>query len=105
MALNTITLTLINIAAVLVTTLNNNQSIILKHASCKSENNAFTSTNIYNKTLYFRDSLIVCVADTLTCIFAGFVIFSFLGYMAGRLGVEVKDVAKDGKVLYICNTV
>jgi hypothetical protein len=22
--------------------------------------------------------------------------------MAGRLGVEVKDVAKDGKVLYIC---
>ena len=43
-----------------------------------------------------KDSLIVCVADTLTCIFAGFVIFSFLGYMAGRLGVEVKDVAKDG---------
>jgi len=36
------------------------------------------------------------VGDTLTCIFAGFVIFSYLGYMADQLNVEVKDVAKDG---------
>ncbi|XP_063402684.1 sodium-dependent proline transporter-like [Mytilus trossulus] len=43
-----------------------------------------------------KDSIIVCVGDTLTCIFAGFVIFSFLGYMAGRMNLHVKDVARDG---------
>ncbi|KAK3101057.1 hypothetical protein FSP39_000622 [Pinctada imbricata] len=43
-----------------------------------------------------KDSLIVSLGDTLTCIFAGFVIFSYLGYMAGKQGVDVKDVAQDG---------
>ncbi|XP_069141841.1 sodium-dependent proline transporter-like [Argopecten irradians] len=43
-----------------------------------------------------KDSIIVSIGDTLTCIFAGFVIFSYLGFMANKLNVEVKDVAKDG---------
>ncbi|XP_060081370.1 sodium-dependent proline transporter-like [Ylistrum balloti] len=43
-----------------------------------------------------KDSVIVSLGDTLTCIFAGFVIFSYLGFMADKLNVEVKDVAKDG---------
>ncbi|OWF44590.1 sodium- and chloride-dependent glycine transporter 1-like [Mizuhopecten yessoensis] len=43
-----------------------------------------------------KDSVIVSLGDTLTCIFAGFVIFSYLGFMANKLNVEVKDVAKDG---------
>lgn len=43
-----------------------------------------------------RDSLIVAIGDGMTCVFGGFVIFSFLGYMAGQLNVPVKDVVKDG---------
>ncbi|KAL5013211.1 hypothetical protein ScPMuIL_007481 [Solemya velum] len=43
-----------------------------------------------------KDSIIVTVADTLTCIFAGFVIFSYLGFMAGKLNVPVDQVARDG---------
>ncbi|XP_062613429.1 sodium-dependent proline transporter-like [Saccostrea cucullata] len=43
-----------------------------------------------------KDSIIVSVGDTLTCIFAGFVIFSYLGHMAGELNAKVGDVAQDG---------
>ncbi|KAL8595223.1 hypothetical protein ACOMHN_043376 [Nucella lapillus] len=43
-----------------------------------------------------RDSLIVAIGDSLTCVLGGFVIFSFLGYMAGQLDVSVKTVVKDG---------
>lgn len=34
----------------------------------------------------------------MTSIFGGFVIFSYLGYMAGQLEVDVKDVATDGEL-------
>ena len=53
---------------------------------------------------FCRDALIVCFGDSLTCIFAGFVIFSYLGHMASKLGVHVKDVATDGKLDMLCET-
>lgn len=40
--------------------------------------------------------MIVCFGNCLTSVFAGFAIFSVLGFMATELGVEVKDVAGDG---------
>ncbi|XP_012940461.1 sodium- and chloride-dependent glycine transporter 1 [Aplysia californica] len=43
-----------------------------------------------------RDSLIVAIGDSLTCVLGGFVIFSFLGSLAGDLGLEIKDVATEG---------
>ncbi|GFR66302.1 sodium- and chloride-dependent betaine transporter [Elysia marginata] len=43
-----------------------------------------------------RDSLIVAIGDSFTCVLGGFVIFSYLGYMAGQLGVDVEDVAASG---------
>ncbi|RUS80653.1 hypothetical protein EGW08_011603 [Elysia chlorotica] len=43
-----------------------------------------------------RDSLIVAIGDSFTCVLGGFVIFSYLGYMAGQLEVGVEDVAADG---------
>ena len=44
----------------------------------------------------FRDTMIVCFGNCLTSIFAGFAIFSVLGFMAGQIGVKVPDVAVDG---------
>ena len=45
---------------------------------------------------HFRDSLVVSVGNCATSIFAGFVIFGIIGFMAHELGAEVKDVAKQG---------
>ncbi|ESN90548.1 hypothetical protein HELRODRAFT_166228 [Helobdella robusta] len=50
--------------------------------------------NFKNNTL--RDAFIVPIVNVLTSFYAGFVIFSVLGFMADMKGVEVKDVAADG---------
>lgn len=44
----------------------------------------------------FRDSLIVSFGNCLTSLFAGFVIFSFLGFLANETEQEIKDVASGG---------
>ena len=51
----------------------------------------------YSTCFCCRDTLIVAIGNCLTSFFAGFVIFSILGFMATELGVEVKDVAKSGQ--------
>lgn len=43
-----------------------------------------------------RDTMIVCFGNCLTSVFAGFAIFSVLGFLATELGLEVKDVAGGG---------
>lgn len=43
-----------------------------------------------------RDTLIVSLGNCLTSFFAGFVIFSFLGFLATQLGVGVDEVAESG---------
>ncbi|XP_067009257.2 sodium- and chloride-dependent GABA transporter 2 [Anabrus simplex] len=43
-----------------------------------------------------RDALFVSVANMLTAIFAGFAVFSILGFMAHELGMEVEDVVDSG---------
>jgi len=43
-----------------------------------------------------RDTLIVCFGNCLTSVFAGFAIFSILGFLALELGVDVEDVVKGG---------
>jgi len=40
--------------------------------------------------------LIVALGNCGTSIFAGFVIFSVIGHMAFKLGLEVKEVASQG---------
>ena len=43
--------------------------------------------------------MIVVVVNCLTSLYAGFVVFSVLGYMAGQQGLSVADVAQSGRFI------
>lgn len=47
----------------------------------------------------YRDTLIVTFGNCLTSVFAGFVIFSYLGYLSTYMGLPVDEVAKSGPSL------
>ena len=55
----------------------------------------YSSYNGFRHNSY-RDALIISLADTLTSLLAGFVIFSILGNLASELGVPVDSVVKSG---------
>ena len=44
----------------------------------------------------FRDAVMIAVINCATSIFAGFVIFSVIGYMAKKAGVDVEEMANQG---------
>ncbi|XP_072040552.1 sodium- and chloride-dependent creatine transporter 1-like [Amphiura filiformis] len=56
---------------------------------------ALGSYNKFNHN-FFRDGLVFTLVNSGTSIYAGLVIFSVLGFMAGQQGVTVADVAKGG---------
>ncbi|PNI27657.1 SLC6A3 isoform 2 [Pan troglodytes] len=45
---------------------------------------------------YFEDAIVTTSINSLTSFSSGFVVFSFLGYMAQKHSVPIGDVAKDG---------
>ena len=47
--------------------------------------------------MFYRDSLTLPFINCGTSIYAGFVIFSMLGYMSESQGVPISEVARDGK--------
>ncbi|XP_014674757.1 PREDICTED: sodium-dependent proline transporter-like [Priapulus caudatus] len=51
------------------------------------------------------DTLIVTIGNCLTSIFAGFVIFSIVGFMAHDRGVSVESIAKGGCDRISCETI
>jgi len=56
----------------------------------------------YNITVHpslynFRNVLIITLVDAFTCLFAGFAIFSILGYLAHNQGADVTDVIQEGE--------
>ena len=51
--------------------------------------------------LYSRDAIITCVVNTLTCLLAGVLVFSILGYMAKIQETTIEDVVNSGKGLII----
>nr|XP_033799875.1 sodium- and chloride-dependent neutral and basic amino acid transporter B(0+)-like [Geotrypetes seraphini] len=54
-----------------------------------------SSYSKFNNNCYL-DSIVVCVTNSLTSLFAGFAIFSVLGYMAHILGKPVSEIADSG---------
>uniref|UniRef100_A0A1A8HXW1 Transporter n=1 Tax=Nothobranchius kuhntae TaxID=321403 RepID=A0A1A8HXW1_NOTKU len=56
---------------------------------------AFSSYNKFNNNCY-RDAILTSTVNCVTSFFSGFAIFSVLGYMAEKRGVDIKDVATDG---------
>ncbi|UYV69749.1 SLC6A8, partial [Cordylochernes scorpioides] len=56
---------------------------------------ALGSYNDFHNNFY-KQCIIIACANSATSLYAGFAIFSVLGFMANELGVPVKDVAESG---------
>ncbi|XP_069107592.1 sodium- and chloride-dependent glycine transporter 1-like [Argopecten irradians] len=69
--------------------------IFFSLSACQGGLIAMASYNKFNN-LTLRDSLIVPIINCLTSFYAGFAIFSVLGFMAHSKGVTVDEVAKGG---------
>ena len=46
--------------------------------------------------VYYRDAFVISIANSATSVFAGFAIFSILGFVAGQQGKGIEDIASQG---------
>ncbi|XP_064641024.1 sodium-dependent noradrenaline transporter-like [Lineus longissimus] len=56
---------------------------------------AYSSYNPKNNNCH-RDCIVACLVNSFTSIFSGFVVFSYLGYMAASKHMKIKDVVAEG---------
>lgn len=69
--------------------------VFFSYAVCQGVLTALGSYNNYNNNCY-RDCLALCCLNSATSIFAGFVVFSVLGFMAHELQVSMAEVTAAG---------
>lgn len=69
--------------------------VFFSYAVCQGVLTALGSYNNYNNNCY-RDCVALCCLNSATSIFAGFVVFSVLGFMAHQLGLPVEEVSASG---------
>ncbi|MEQ2208813.1 hypothetical protein XENOCAPTIV_015859 [Xenoophorus captivus] len=69
--------------------------IFYSYAICLGYMTTFGSYNKYNNNCY-RDSFYLCMLNSGTSIMSGFAIFSVLGYMSVKQGVDISAVAESG---------
>ncbi|XP_054879458.1 sodium- and chloride-dependent GABA transporter 2-like isoform X3 [Poeciliopsis prolifica] len=69
--------------------------IFYSYAICLGYMTTFGSYNKYNNNCY-RDSFYLCLLNSGTSIVSGFAIFSVLGYMSTKQGVDISAVAESG---------
>lgn len=69
--------------------------ILFSYAVCTGCLASLGSYNQRDNNCY-KDAFTLCLLNSATSIFAGFAIFSVLGYMSYELGVSIKSVAESG---------
>ncbi|XP_028426588.1 sodium- and chloride-dependent betaine transporter [Perca flavescens] len=69
--------------------------VFFSFAVCQGVLTALGSYNKYNNNCY-RDCLALCCLNSATSIFAGFAVFSVLGFMAHDMGVPMSEVVSSG---------
>ncbi|XP_029017878.1 sodium- and chloride-dependent GABA transporter 2-like isoform X2 [Betta splendens] len=69
--------------------------VFFSYAVCQGVLTALASYNQYNNNCY-RDCVALCCLNSGTSIFAGFAVFSVLGFMANDLGITMDEVAESG---------
>ncbi|XP_018526544.1 sodium- and chloride-dependent GABA transporter 2 [Lates calcarifer] len=69
--------------------------VFFSYAVCQGVLTALGSYNKYNNNCY-RDCIALCCLNSATSIFAGFAVFSVLGFMAHDLGLPLEEVVSSG---------
>ncbi|XP_023206194.1 sodium- and chloride-dependent GABA transporter 2-like isoform X2 [Xiphophorus maculatus] len=69
--------------------------VFFSYAVCQGVLTALGSYNKYNNNCY-KDCLVLCCLNSATSIFAGFAIFSIIGFMAHDLNIPISNVTASG---------
>lgn len=69
--------------------------VFYSYAVCQGVLTALGSYNKYNNDCY-RDCLVLCCLNSATSIFAGFVVFSVLGFTAYEFGLPIQEIVSAG---------
>ncbi|XP_008398863.1 sodium- and chloride-dependent GABA transporter 2-like isoform X2 [Poecilia reticulata] len=69
--------------------------VFFSYAVCQGVLTALGSYNKYNNNCY-KDCLVLCCLNSATSIFAGFAVFSIIGFMAHDLNIPISDVTASG---------